>query len=157
METAHTLLLVLQVLVSVALIGFVLIQHGKGADAGAAFGSGASATVFGSQGSGNFLTKTTTVLAFIFLANSLLLGYLSAHPSENNGSLLDQESTVLESKPAEKPAEETAQGTSSDIPVDISKDIEESKLSDMPAEAPADTGDKSTDAPASDVPEVPNQ
>ena len=157
METIQTLLLVLQVVVSVALIGFVLIQHGKGADAGAAFGSGASATVFGSQGSGNFLTKTTTALAIIFLANSLLLGYLSAHAKQDNGSLLDQDSTVLESGPAEKPAEGAKQGASGEIPTDISKGIEESKLEDMPAEAPADTGNNSTEAPVSDIPEVPNQ
>ena len=55
----------------------MLIQHGKGADAGAAFGSGSSSTVFGSQGSGSFLTKVTTFLAILFLANSLLLAHLS--------------------------------------------------------------------------------
>ena len=77
LQTIQTLLLVLQVLVAVTLIGFILIQHGKGADAGAAFGSGASSTVFGAQGSGNFLSRTTTVLAFVFLANSLGLGYIA--------------------------------------------------------------------------------
>ena len=70
-ESLHLVLLVFQVVVAASLIGFILIQHGKGADAGAAFGSGASSTVFGSQGSGNFLTKTTAVLAFLFLSNSL--------------------------------------------------------------------------------------
>ena len=79
MEYLSTILLVVQVFVALSLIGFILIQHGKGADAGAAFGSGASGTVFGSQGSGNFLTKTTTILAVIFLANSLALGYLAAN------------------------------------------------------------------------------
>ena len=78
MESIYSLLFVLQVIVAVALIGFVLIQHGKGADAGAAFGSGSSSTVFGSQGSGSFLTKVTTFLAILFLANSLLLAYLSS-------------------------------------------------------------------------------
>ena len=66
MDTVQTLLFILEVVVAVALIGFILIQHGKGADAGAAFGSGSSATVFGSQGAGNFLTRVTTVLAVIF-------------------------------------------------------------------------------------------
>ena len=78
MTTIHTLLFVLQVLVAVALIGFILIQQGKGADAGAAFGSGSSGTVFGSQGSGGFMVKITSILATIFLANSLLLGYLAS-------------------------------------------------------------------------------
>ena len=75
MDSIYTILFVIQVIVAIALIGFVLIQHGKGADAGAAFGSGSSSTVFGSQGSGSFLTKVTTVLAILFLANSLLLAY----------------------------------------------------------------------------------
>ena len=77
MEVMQTVLLVVQVFVALTLIGFILIQHGKGADAGAAFGSGASGTVFGSQGSGNFMTKTTTILAIVFLANSLALGYMA--------------------------------------------------------------------------------
>jgi len=74
MQTLQTVLFVIQVLVAVGLIGFILLQQGKGADAGAAFGSGASSTVFGARGSGNFLTRTTSVLAFLFLLNSLVLG-----------------------------------------------------------------------------------
>ena len=81
METLQTLLLALQVLCAVSLIGFILIQHGKGADAGAAFGSGASTTVFGAQGSGNFLTKTTTALAVVFLLNSLALAWIAKERS----------------------------------------------------------------------------
>ena len=97
MESIYTLLFVLQVVVAVALIGFVLIQHGKGADAGAAFGSGSSSTVFGSQGSGSFLTKATTFLAILFLANSLLLAYLSSQKMrEVPVSLLDTSATVVE-------------------------------------------------------------
>ena len=91
MEILQTLLFVLQVLVAVALIGFILIQHGKGADAGAAFGSGSSSTVFGSQGSGGFMVKVTTVLAVVFLVNSLTLGYLAIQQIKNApSSLLDQ-------------------------------------------------------------------
>ena len=81
METLQALLLVVQVICAIALIGFILIQHGKGADAGAAFGSGASATVFGAAGSGNFLTKTTTALAFVFLLNSLALAWMAKERS----------------------------------------------------------------------------
>jgi preprotein translocase subunit SecG len=77
-ESLHLILLVAQVVIAVSLIGFILIQHGKGADAGAAFGSGASSTVFGSQGSSNFLTKATAILAFLFLANSLSLAYIAS-------------------------------------------------------------------------------
>ena len=71
----YTILIVVYVLVAVALIGLVLIQHGKGADAGAAFGSGASGTVFGSRGSANFLSRTTAWLAAAFFAMSLVLAY----------------------------------------------------------------------------------
>ncbi|HKJ08672.1 MAG TPA: preprotein translocase subunit SecG [Gammaproteobacteria bacterium] len=69
----YTALVILQVLVSIALVTLVLLQHGKGADAGAAFGSGASATVFGARGSASFLTRATGVLATIFFLNSLAL------------------------------------------------------------------------------------
>ncbi len=68
-----TFLIIVQVVIAAGLVGLVLVQHGKGADMGAAFGSGASGTVFGSQGSGSFLTKATTVLAVLFFLNSLLL------------------------------------------------------------------------------------
>ena len=118
METINTLLLVLQVIVAVALIGFVLIQHGKGADAGAAFGSGASSTVFGSSGSGGFLAKATAFLAVLFLANSLLLAYLAHNRVKAPESLLESEPVVIEE--ASPPVEDTASdaGTSDlDIPV----------------------------------------
>ena len=95
-ESLHLILLVFQVVIAVSLIGFILIQHGKGADAGAAFGSGASSTVFGSQGSGNFLTKTTAVLAFLFLGNSLLLGYMATQRIEAPVSLMESEPVVIE-------------------------------------------------------------
>lgn len=72
----YTVLIVVYVLVSVGLVGLVLIQHGKGADAGAAFGSGASGTVFGARGSANFLSRTTAWLAVVFFALSLGLAYM---------------------------------------------------------------------------------
>lgn len=69
-------LLVFHLIITVSLVGLVLIQHGKGADVGAAFGSGASNTVFGSQGSGSFLTRTTAILATLFFITCLSLAYL---------------------------------------------------------------------------------
>jgi len=72
----YTFLVVVQVLVAVGLIALVMVQHGKGADAGAAFGSGASGTVFGARGSANFLTRATAWLATIFFGVSLALAYL---------------------------------------------------------------------------------
>jgi len=81
----YNILLIVQILVALGIIGLVLIQHGKGADAGAAFGGGASGTVFGSKGSGNFLTRLTAVLAALFFANSLMLAWLVAHPDNIGG------------------------------------------------------------------------
>ncbi len=75
----YTVLLFVHVVIAIALIGLVLIQHGKGADAGAAFGSGASATVFGSRGSASFLSRTTAALATAFFVTSLVLAYFAGN------------------------------------------------------------------------------
>ncbi|MDD3650150.1 preprotein translocase subunit SecG [Immundisolibacter sp.] len=72
-------LLVVHLLICLALVGLVLIQQGQGADAGAAFGSGASATVFGSRGAGSFLTRLTSALGAALFLTSLVLAYLGAH------------------------------------------------------------------------------
>ncbi|CAM3499224.1 Protein-export membrane protein SecG [Vibrio aerogenes CECT 7868] len=76
-------LLVIYLLAAVAIIGLVLIQQGKGADMGASFGAGASNTVFGSGGSGNFLTRMTAFFAVVFLVVSLILGNLSTHKAKS--------------------------------------------------------------------------
>ena len=75
----YQVLIVVYLIVALCLIGLVLIQQGKGADMGASFGAGSSATIFGSSGSGNFLTKSTTYLAIAFFAISLVLGNLTAN------------------------------------------------------------------------------
>ena len=74
----ETALLAVHVLVAAALVGFVLLQHGKGADMGAAFGSGASGSLFGAAGSANFLSRTTAILATVFFLSSLGLTYLAS-------------------------------------------------------------------------------
>lgn len=126
MTTIHTLLFVLQVLVAVALIGFILIQQGKGADAGAAFGSGSSGTVFGSQGSGGFMVKVTSILATIFLANSLLLGYLATKSIESAPeSLMDR--VVVEEVVQEE------QAGAEDMPA-MSDEIGSGDMPSIPAE-----------------------
>ncbi len=76
MSWVQTLAVVAHVLFAFAIIGLVLLQRGKGADAGAGFGAGASGTVFGARGSGSFLSRTTAVLATLFFVTSLLLSYL---------------------------------------------------------------------------------
>ncbi len=89
-----TVLLVVHLLVAIAVIGLVLIQHGKGADAGAAFGAGAaggaSGSVFGAKGSSNFLSRSTAILAAVFFATSLSLAYMSKTATSQADSLLDR-------------------------------------------------------------------
>lgn len=79
----YEVLVVVYLLVALGLIGLILIQQGKGADMGASFGAGASGTLFGSSGSGNFLTRTTAILAIAFFTLSLLIGNLSANHAKN--------------------------------------------------------------------------
>jgi preprotein translocase subunit SecG len=80
----QTLVLVLHVLAGLAIVVLVLLQHGKGADMGAAFGSGSAGSLFGSAGAANFLSRTTAILAAVFFASSLALTYFSA-PSKGGG------------------------------------------------------------------------
>lgn len=82
------LILILHVLVAIALVALVLVQQGKGADVGAAFGAGASNTMFGSQGSTSFLVKITCLCAAIFFATSLGLGYMAAHTTPTRSDVL---------------------------------------------------------------------
>jgi len=115
----ETVLIVVHLLLSLGLIGLVLIQHGKGADAGAAFGSGASATVFGSRGSGSFLSRTTGILAALFFATSLALAYFAMNTARDAG-LMDR---VIE--------QEVVKPAASDLP-DLGGAIPEAPASDIP-------------------------
>ena len=85
-----TILLAIQMISAVAMVGLILVQHGKGADMGAAFGSGGSGSLFGATGSANFLSRTTAVLATIFFVCTLLLAYFgTARPATSSGSVLE--------------------------------------------------------------------
>src|SRR5262245_72669 len=77
-EMLRTLVMIFHVLLAVGLVGLILLQRGKGAEVGTAFGAGASGTVFGARGSASFLTRATGVLAFLFFSTSLGLAYLSS-------------------------------------------------------------------------------
>jgi len=81
MNWLNTLTMIVHLFLAVGIIGLVLIQRGKGADAGAGFGSGASGTVFGARGSANFLSRTTAIFAALFFVTSLTLAYFSNHGS----------------------------------------------------------------------------
>lgn len=89
MGNIQTTVLIIHTFIALAIIGLVLLQRGKGADAGAAFGAGASGTVFGARGSSSFFSRATAVLATAFFASSLTLAYLSAQQSSAPESLLE--------------------------------------------------------------------
>lgn len=89
MDFWFTLILVVDVIVALSIIGLVLLQHGKGADVGAAFGSGASGSLFGASGSANFLSRTTAILAVIFFLTTFILAYLVTHKPRVSGGVMD--------------------------------------------------------------------
>jgi preprotein translocase subunit SecG len=109
----QNIVLVIHVVIAVSLIALVLLQQGKGADAGAAFGAGASGTVFGSKGSSSFLTRTTGVLAALFFATSLTL-FVLATQSKTVSSVVDQEQAKQN---IEKVDGVSVISTPSDVPV----------------------------------------
>jgi len=111
----QTAVLIIHVVLALSVIGLVLLQQGKGADAGAAFGSGASSTVFGARGSGSFLTRMTTLCAALFFATSLGLAVMAAHQSGEDVSVVE-----------DQPAEQSAQGA------DSAAGGEEPATSDLP-------------------------
>lgn len=85
MQVLMNLVLVLQLIAALAMIGLVLVQHGKGADMGASFGSGASGSLFGATGSANFLSRSTAIAATIFFVCTLALAYMSSHRESGLG------------------------------------------------------------------------
>ena len=103
----ESVLLGLHVVVAATLIGFVLLQHGKGADMGAAFGSGASGSLFGATGSANFLSRVTAVLAAVFFLTSLGLSYIATSSPKVSGSVMDsapaQTAPVVPAQPPAAP------------------------------------------------------
>jgi preprotein translocase subunit SecG len=101
MSVVVTIILAVQLLSAVAMIGLILIQHGKGADMGAAFGSGGSGSLFGASGSANFLSRTTAILATVFFVSTLALAYFGNLRTSTTGS-------VLESAPVAAPAVDVA-------------------------------------------------
>ena len=127
MDFWFTLILVVDVVVALFIIGLVLLQHGKGADVGAAFGSGASGSLFGASGSANFLSRTTAALAVVFFLTTFVLAYLVTHKPRVGGGVMD---TVKEQpRPAQQqvPASQTA-------PPDAAKasDAAKSKANEVP-------------------------
>jgi preprotein translocase subunit SecG len=90
MNWFFSVLLAVHIVVALAIIGLVLVQHGKGADMGAAFGSGASGSLFGATGSANFLSRATGILAAVFFMTSLGLAYVASNKPKTTGSLMQE-------------------------------------------------------------------
>ncbi|MBI4206026.1 MAG: preprotein translocase subunit SecG [Betaproteobacteria bacterium] len=117
-------ILVIHVLVALGIIGLVLLQHGKGADVGAAFGSGASGSLFGASGTANFLSRTTAILAVVFFLTSLGLTIFSARRTEEKGVMTTPPAPVQSlpeqipapSAPASKPAPSEGGSKAGDVP-----------------------------------------
>jgi preprotein translocase subunit SecG len=118
METIETIMLIVHTLIAVLIIALVLLQRGKGADAGAAFGSGASGTVFGARGSSSFFSRATAILATAFFASSLVLAYISSQEADMPDSLIENAPQQTTPAPAEDAGEtgEPAQVPSEQAP-----------------------------------------
>ncbi|MGD2083972.1 MAG: preprotein translocase subunit SecG [Chromatiales bacterium] len=134
----HTVLTVFHVLLAVGLVALILLQHGRGADAGAAFGSGASSTVFGSRGSASFLSRATAALATAFFVTSLVLAYFAME---------SREQTDLMAEPAavQAPRSETDMP---DVPAGSGADT-----SELPPPPASGAADKPAAVPAGAAPE----
>ena len=131
MNVLLTILLAVQMLSAVGMIGLILIQHGKGADMGAAFGSGASGSLFGATGGANFLSRTTAVLAAVFFVCTLALAYFrNVAPTESGTSVLERAQI---SQPA--PAASAASGAAAQIPAGVTPAASAAAVPSAPAPA----------------------
>ena len=149
MNTLYSILVAIDVLLAIGIIGLILIQHGKGADVGAAFGSGASGTVFGSQGSASFLTRITAILATLFFVNSLALAYLASNRPVAESVIDNVEQTEINA-PATNltDVESITESESSDIPT--MDDVSSSDVSSEGASAVRMPEGTQTDAAVKD-------
>lgn len=136
----YEILMVVYLVIALVLIAFILIQQGKGAGMGASFGAGASGTVFGASGSGNFLTKTTTILAIVFFGVALGLGNLTSNDRavEDTGSLfpVDAGNGALMGRPVESdgdlPVESVPTATENAMDIPVEATVDEEKKQDKP-------------------------
>jgi preprotein translocase subunit SecG len=121
MNWLHTTSIVLHVLIAAGIVGLVLLQRGKGADAGAGFGAGASGTVFGARGSASFLSRMTATLAALFFATSLTLAYLGGKRPEAPKSVIDRVAVPAAPTQSAPPAPTAQQQTPAEQPVEAPK------------------------------------
>ena len=110
----ETLVWGIHVITAIVLIGLVLMQHGKGADMGAAFGTGSAGSLFGSSGSANFLSRSTAVAATLFFITSLTLTYLYSHPAQQQGVM--DKVTATQAAPAAPAVNKADESKAKEIP-----------------------------------------
>ena len=126
-------IMAVHVIAAIGICGLVLLQHGKGADVGAAFGSGSAGSVFGSAGSANFLSRATAILALVFFLTSLGLTYLSSRQTDNRGVMSGHPATT-QSVPGQIPGQTPGQAAPVPTPA-------------APTSGPADGGGKASEVP----------
>ncbi|GAA4359101.1 preprotein translocase subunit SecG [Kangiella marina] len=144
-------LMISLLVVALLLIGIILIQQGKGAEMGASFGSGASNTLFGAPGSGNFLTRSTTVLAIVFFAIALAIGAVNSSDKASKSSLLDDAAQTEETGESVSSTEIPSE-TNTDISAEIPAETTEEISSEIPSEEATDDAiPESIDAAAEDA------
>src|SRR5574344_1351029 len=117
MNSFAGIILAVQMLAALGMIGLILVQHGKGADMGAAFGSGSSGSLFGASGSADFLSRSTAVLATVFFVSTLALAYLSNARPASSGSVLDGASVTAPAPAQSVPATDVPPAASGDASV----------------------------------------
>jgi len=153
MQWLTNLLMTIQVLSAIGVITLVLLQHGKGADMGAAFGSGASGSLFGATGSANFLSRTTGFLAAVFFACTLGLALLVNTRPEAPASVMDTVPASGEQRPAPAPAPADVPSTApADVPSAAPGGAQGAAPADVPAAAPGTDGASQKNGEASDIP-----
>ena len=126
MDVLLAVVISVHVIAALGIVGLVLLQHGKGADMGAAFGGGASGSLFGATGSANFLSRATAVLALVFFLTSLGLTYLATHKPKATGGVMD----AVKTEPAQ-PAAALPPPTSTTAPAPV-PDPAGSKANEIP-------------------------
>jgi len=134
-------ILIIYLVVSIALVGIILLQQGKGAEMGASFGAGGANTVFGAAGSGNALTKTTTILAILFFATALSISYINSAPEVVVDEIFD-EAPAVEQKSIESQLPTDSQGSGLDAELPPVEEVEKAasdKLEDVKADTEATT------------------
>lgn len=137
MNAMFSIVLTAHILVGLGVIGLVLLQHGKGADMGAAFGSGASGSLFGATGSANFLSRATAALATVFFVTSLSLAYMAGkRPAAEGASVMDAvkvESTVPAKEESTPPTPAAADAKAKDV--DVKAKVDNSKVKEGDSKA----------------------